>query len=429
MGGAGVVNFADYTSPVFDDLLEDQMAFRHDQYFVGGGRGSFKSTTESVRVLMGIMADPKANGVVFRKVKDTIKGTVFARYCKTIRDNGLENWFRIHQNAMLITYRNRLGATQEIRFLGLDKADKGKSSEFTNGYCQFAHFEELDQFSGWEEVHNVIETLGRGGPKFQFIGTYNPPESVTSWVNAEARVPKGNRLVHLTNYLMHPKELRERWLGAPFLREAESMRLTQPERWRHVYMGEQTGTGGEIFRNVTVRRVTKEERDGFRVLRYGMDFGFTNDPTALAMCAYDRRDRRLFIFRALGGCGLFEEQIYRDLIDANGLASQYVVCDWGDGGDRVIEKLRYLGARGVKKCYKRPGFPTYGVNWLRGLKEIVIDPVDAKPAADEFSRYEFDRFRDGTCRNEFPDRDNHWIDATRYAMEDEIRFSERARAF
>ena len=421
-----VVNFANYISPVFDDVIEDMMAYRHDQYFLGGGRGSFKSTTASCRVDMGILDDPDANAVVFRKVKDTIEGTVFSRYCKTIRDNHLGRYLKISRSPLRITFRNKYNLRQEIRFLGLDKADKSKSAEFEHGYCKFAHFEELDQYNGWDEVHTVIESIGRGGPQFQMIGTYNPPESLTSWVNVEARLPKDNRLVHLSNYLMHPKDLQERWLQGPFLREAESMRVLQPERWRHIYMGEQTGTGGEIFRNVTVRRITPEERAGFKVLRFGMDFGFTNDPTALSLCAYDRKFRRLYIFGAYGGCGLFEEQIM-DLLRKHKLENKYVICDSAE--QRVIAKLRYLGARGVKPCYKKADFPHYGVNWLRGLLEIVIDPVDAAPAADEFTQYEYDRFRDGTLKNEFPDRDNHWIDATRYAMEDEIRFSERAHLF
>ena len=426
---SALVNLADYVSPVFDEVIEDMMEYRHDQYFLGGGRGSFKSTTTSVRVDMGILDDPDANAVVFRKVKDTIAGTVFARYCKTIRDNRLGGSFKIHNSPQRITFVNRHGLRQEIRFLGLDKADKSKSAEFEHGYCKFVHFEELDQFAGWEEVHNVIETMGRGGPHFQFIGTYNPPESLSSWVNVEARVPKDNRLVHLSNYTMHPRELQEKWLGLPFLREAESIRLTQPERYRHIYLGEQTGTGGEVFRNVTVRRITQEERDQFRVVLNGLDFGFTNDPTALCRCAYDRRDRRLFIFRAVGGPGLFEEQIFSDIIKAEGIEGDYISCDWGNGGDRVIKKLVWLGARGCKPCYKKPGYVEYSMGWMRGLREIVIDPVDAKPAADEFTRYEYDRFRDGTLRNEYPDRDNHWIDAARYAMEDEIRFAERSAIF
>ena len=155
-----------------------------------------------------------------------------------------------------------------------------------------------------------------------------------------------------------------------------------------------------MFRNVTVRRITPEERAQFKVFRFGMDFGFTNDPTALSMCAYDRKNRRLYIFGADGGLGMFEEQI-ADMLRRHKLLGKYVICDSAE--PRVIAKLRYLGARGARPCYKKTDFPRFGVNWLRSLVEIVIDPVDAKSAADEFTQYEYDRFRDGTLKNEFPD--------------------------
>ena len=419
-------NLADYVSPVFDGVIDDMMAYRHDQYFLAGGRGSFKSTTASVRLDMGILDDPDANAVVFRKVKDTIAGTVFARYCKTIRQNNLDRFFKIHNSPQRITFTNRHGLRQEIRFLGLDKADKSKSAEFEHGYCKFAHFEELDQFNGWDEVHTVIETIGRGGPRFQFIGTYNPPESITSWVNTEARLPKDNRLVHISNYTMHPRDLQERWLGLPFLREAESVKALQPERYRHIYLGEVTGTGGEIFRNVELRPITDDEIAMFRTIRHGMDFGFTNDPTALMSCAYDRKHRVLYIFAEDVKAGLFEEDII-ELVKRRKLENEYITCDSAEA--RVIAKLLRLGARGVRPSYKKADFPRFGVNWLRSRVKIVIDPVRCPVAAHEFTTYEFDRMRDGTLRNDFPDRDNHTIDGVRYAMEDEIRFAEGPRIF
>ena len=126
-------NFANYISPVFDGVLADMMDFRHDQYFLGGGRGSFKSTTVSVRVFMAILSDPNANAVVFRKVKDTIAGTVFARYLKTATDLGLLKYFRFKTSPHGIFFTNAAGKTQEIRFLGLDKVDKSKSIEFAHG--------------------------------------------------------------------------------------------------------------------------------------------------------------------------------------------------------------------------------------------------------------------------------------------------------
>ena len=120
----GPPNFSDYISPVFDEVLTDMVDFCHDQYFLGGGRGSFKSTTVSVRVFMALLLDPNANAVVFRKVKDTIAGTVFARYLKTATDLGILQKFRYKTSPHGFFLTNKQGKTQEIRFLGLDKVDK-----------------------------------------------------------------------------------------------------------------------------------------------------------------------------------------------------------------------------------------------------------------------------------------------------------------
>ena len=75
----------------------------------------------------------------------------------------------------------------------------------------------------------------------------------------------------------------------------------------------------------------------------------------------------------VGGCGLFEEQIFRDLIEGNGLASQYVVCDWGDGGDRVIEKLRYLGGFAGANPFSKKTF-----NLTQGLELMRQNPEQAR---------------------------------------------------
>lgn len=411
-------NFANYISPVFDGVLADMMDFRHDQYFLGGGRGSFKSTTVSVRVFMAILSDPNANAVVFRKVKDTIAGTVFARYLKTATDLGLLKYFRFKTSPHGIFFTNKQGKTQEIRFLGLDKVDKSKSIEFAHGYCQVAHFEELDQFEGWQEVHTVLESLGRGGEHFQMIGTYNPPESLASWVNTEARIKQPNRLVHISNYTMHPRYLAERWLGLPFLREAEAMRVAQPERYRHIYLGEATGTGGEVFKNVEVRTITQEERDGFRRVRWGMDFGQA-DPTTLVGTNYDANARTLYIFSSWGMSDAYNADVLKALKERD-LLSTPIIGDEGGGGKGVMKELRSMGARYLRDAYKPKGSVERGVRWLRELIKIVIDPETAKGAAREFTQYEWERMRDGTYRNEYPDRDNHYIDAARYANETDI---------
>ena len=82
------------------------------------------------------------------------------------------------------------------------------------------------------------------------------------------------------------------WLGDSFLAEAEALRLSDETAWRHMYLGEVTGTGGQVFENLKLRPVLPEEWHGFPTY-CGLDFGFAADPDAFVRCAYDRKRRRL----------------------------------------------------------------------------------------------------------------------------------------
>ena len=86
----------------------------------------------------------------------------------------------------------------------------------------------------------------------------------------------------------------------------------------------------------------------------------------------------------------------------------------------VIAELRDMGARGLVQAYKPGGSVERGINFLRQCSRIEIDAENAPGALAEFRQYQFDRMRDGTNRNEFPDRDNHYIDAVRYSRQDDI---------
>jgi len=77
--------------------------------------------------------------------------------------------------------------------------------------------------------------------------------------------------------------------------------------------------------------------------------------------------------------------------------------------------LRVYGAK------KGPGSVDFGMAYLSDdLDEIIIDPVRCPNAAREFSSYELERDKNGNFKGSYPDKDNHSIDATRYALEDEM---------
>ena len=70
---------------------------------------------------------------------------------------------------------------------------------------------------------------------------------------------------------------------------------------------------------------------------------------------------------------------------------------------------------------KGPGSVDFGVAYLSDdLDEIIIDPVRCPNAAREFSSYELEKDKNGNFKGSYPDKDNHTIDAARYALEDEM---------
>lgn len=409
--GQPTVRVTDLITPRYFGVWDDMRSFRHAEYWLSGGRGSGKSTVAALRVVTALLRDPLANAVCYKKHRTEIRDSVFAECVKAIQRLGLSGLFRLSENPTLVTYRP---TGQRILFRGLDDAGKSKGLAVTVGYVQVAWFEEYDQYNGQREIDTVLLSLERGGPRFQSVCTYNPPETRANWVNVESLKPSPSRLCLRTSYL----DWRADWLGPGFIARAERVRAEDPTRYAHEYLGEVTGTGGEVFRNLDVRPITPEERGRFRRVRWGMDFGQA-DPTTLVGTNYDADGRTLYVFRSWSKRDAYNADVFAALA-GNGLLSTPVIGDEGGGGKGVMKELRRMGARLLRDAYKPAGSVERGVRWLRELRKIVIDPETAPGAADEFSRYEWERLRDGTYRNEYPDRDNHFIDAARYANEADI---------
>ena len=99
------------------------------------------------------------------------------------------------------------------------------------------------------ELRSLNQSLLRGGEEFRIFYSYNPPKQGRSWINLETAEERADRLIHHSTYL----QMKEEWLGKQFLAEAEYIRKRHPEIYRHEYLGEVTGSGGEVFRNLMLR--------------------------------------------------------------------------------------------------------------------------------------------------------------------------------
>ena len=229
-------------------------------------------------------------------------------------------------------------------------------------------------------------------------------------MNDEVRVERAARLVHHSTYLTVPQD----WIGAPLLLEAEHLKQHSPERYRHEFLGEVTGTSGEVFRNISIRPISNEEIARFDRIRRGIDWGYAVDPFVIISCNYDKPRRRLYIYDEIYAAGM-SNRLAADRIKSRGVAGE-IIADSAE--PQSIADMYEYGLR-VRGARKGPDSVKHGIEWLRDLDEIIIDPARCPNAAREFSSYELERDKDGNYKANYPDRDNHTIDATRYATEND----------
>ena len=394
-------------APAFRELWRDVRARAHAEYWLMGGRGSGKSSFVSLAILCGLLRDPDAHAIIYRKVGATLKESVCGQMAWAAGALGLTELFEFRSSPPEMRFRP---TGQRILFRGADDPGKSKSIKPASGYFGFLWFEELAEFSGVEDLRSIKASVLRGGGGPVTFCSYNPPVSAANWVNREALAERPGRLAHRSDYRDMPPE----WLGEAFLSEAEHLRRCDERAWRHMYLGEVTGTGLNVFSNLSVRPISPQERAAFGSTYAGLDWGWYPDPLHFARCAYAPSARRLWVFdewRA-NRVGIREAAAY--LTQRKGVRpSEEIIADSAEM--KSVSDLRALGLNCVG-AVKGPGSVRASMKWLQSLNEIVVDPAACPYAAREFAEYEYEKDREGHPVDVYPDRDNHAIDAVRYAM-------------
>lgn len=396
----------------------------HTIFHLPGGRGSAKSSFVSLEIVDGIMNDPTANGIVFRRYANTLRESVFSQIAWAIDALGVAHLWRGSVSPMVYTY---IPTGQQIFFRGLDDASKLKSIKPRNGTFKYVWFEEFSELNGGNQVRNVLQSVVRGGNDFRIFNSFNPPLSVNSWANKYILIPDERAVVFRTDYTMIPAE----WLGEAFILEAERLREINEQAFRHEYMGEAVGSGGAVFPNVEAREITDAEIEQMQYFYCGVDWGFSVDPFAFIRCSYDRRTQTVYILDEIVKRGCSNTEI-ADMIKAKGYdkaapaeyytsplggdiyqTKQLIICDSAE--PKSIADLRKQGIK-AKECKKYPGSVNYGIRWLQS-KRIIIDPRRTPHAFKEFTEYEYEQTKDGEFLASVPDRANHLIDSTRYSLD------------
>lgn len=389
--------------PVHLDILERG----HLEYVESGGRGSTKSSFLSLEAVTLLCNHPQLHVLCCRKVAATLRDSVYSQVQWAIEALGLQDRFESTKSPLEITYRP---TGQKIYFRGADDPIKLKSIKPPFGYIGVLWLEELDQFAGDEECRSIQQSVIRGGEAAYLFKSFNPPKAKNNWANQYCQAPKENRLVTHTDYRSVPAK----WLGQPFLDEAEYLKQINPAAYEHEYLGIANGSGGMVFENLCPEPIGEQQIAGFDRILNGLDWGYYPDPWAFSRMHYDAARRTLYIFDELTAYKKGNRET-ADLLLAHGLGrDDRITADSAEPksiGDYQRFGLRCFGAQ------KGPGSVEYSMKWLQSLVKIVIDPARCPDTWREFSQYEYERTRLGEIMSGYPDRDNHHIDAVRYATE------------
>ncbi|MCE3022551.1 PBSX family phage terminase large subunit [Staphylococcus pasteuri] len=382
-----------------------------------GGRGSGKSSDVSIIMVRLIVAYPM-NAVVIRKTDNTLATSVFEQIKWAIEQNNLSHVFKVKVSPMEITYIPR---GNKIIFRGAQNPERLKSLKDSKFPFTIAWIEELAEFKTEDEVTTITNSLLRGeldnGLFYKFFFTYNPPKRKQSWVNKkyESSFQPNNTFVHHSTYLDNP------FISKQFIQEAESAKERNELRYRWEYMGEAIGSGVVPFNNLLIEKIPDELYNTFDNIKNGADFGYATDPLAFVRWHYDKKKRIIYAVDEHYGVQISNRE-FANWLHKRGYQSDEIYCDSAEPKS-IAELKQEHGIKRVKGVKKGPDSVEHGEQWLDDLEAIVIDPNRTPNIAREFENIDYETDKDGNVKPRLEDKDNHTIDATRYALERDMRQS------
>lgn len=398
---------ANLIAPAFSSVLFDVLEHEHSEYVFPGGRGSTKSSFVSLVIMDLIMKNENMHACVLRNVGNTLKDSVYSQIIWAISSLGLDDEFIYTKSPLEIT---RISTGQKIFFRGADDPNKIKSIKPPFGYIGILWFEELDQFTGEENVRKIEQSVIRGGDVTYKFKSFNPPKSANNWANKYIKTPRPDRLVTESTYLTIP----QKWLGKPFLDDAEFLKATNPIAYENEYMGVANGTGGNVFDNVVISEITDAQIQQFDRVLNGVDWGWYPDLYAFVRVQYEPAQHTLYIWQEYTCNKQSNETTAKKLFEIGITENDLITCDSAEKKSVGDYRAYGLFARAAEKG---PSSREYSYKWLQSLSKIVIDNKRCPVAAQEFLDYEYERDKDGNVISGYPDGNDHVIDAVRYATE------------
>lgn len=402
---------------------------KHLRYVLKGGRGSGKSFHIPMRILTDVMEYP-VSALGIRKVQNTILKSIYANFKAAANIMGVRDSFRFVDSRLEITYLPR---GNKIYFAGADDPEKIKSIKDADFPLAIVWFEELAEFKNEDDVSTIENSILREELEgrihseserkkaypfdYSFYYSYNPPKRKQSWVNKKFE----SAFVDENTYVDHSTYLGNPFLSKKFIEEAENVKKNKPMKYRWEYLGEPIGSGVVPFDNLRIEKgcITDEMVASFDNIRNGIDYGYATDPLAFVRWHYDKKKNGIYAIDELYGQKISNRELAKWLHKKN-YQSDVIAAESAEPKSNDELKNEH-GIKRIKKVIKGPDSVEYGEEWLDDLDFICIDPLRTPNIAREFENIDYQTDKDGNPKPRLEDKDNHTIDATRYAFEADMK--------
>ena len=373
-----------------------------------GSRASKKSTTTAMNLIYRIMEYPESNALVVRKTYRTLLDSCFAQLKWAVNRLGVKDYFDFKLSPLEIIYKP---TGQKILFRGLDDPLKVTSVTVDVGSLCFLWIEEAYEIMSESDFDMLDESIRGEVPKGHFKQitlTFNPWNE-RHWIKGRF-FDKADKdvLAITTNYTCNE------WLDRSDLNVFERMKENNPRRYQVAGLGNWGIVDGLIYENFEERQFTLEDVKDYKTVA-GLDFGYTNDPTAFFIGFLDKKDSILYVWDEMYSKGLSNKKIYENIKNM-GYSKEKITGDSAE--PKSIDELKGYGLR-IKGAKKGKDSILNGIQWIQDLK-IIIHPR-CNNFLTEISNYQWDKDKFGKALNRPIDDFNHLLDAMRYALEDDIQ--------
>jgi phage terminase large subunit len=379
--------------------------FRGRYRVVKGSRRSKKSKTMALWSIYNIMKHPLSNMLVVRKTYRTLKDSCFTELKWAIKRLQVEHLWQVKESPLEMTY---IPTGQKIYFRGLDDPLKITSIAVEVGVLSWMWIEEAYEITKEEDFDTLAESMLGDCPEGlwkQITLTFNPWSDRT-WIKKRFfDVSDPDILALTTNYKCNE------WLSEADRKEFDRMARNNPRRYRVAGLGDWGVVDGLIYEKYTEQAFTLSQLPKDAQSAFGLDFGYTNDPSALFCGFISLEHRRLYVWDEMYKKGMSNAAIFQE-VSRMGYAKEQITGDCAE--PKSIDQLKGLGLTRIKGAKKGKDSVNNGIQWIQDL-EIIVHPRCVN-FLTEISQYQWKKDKFGKPLNE-PDGDDHLMDAMRYALE------------